>query len=857
MDAKFSQRVNDILAYSREEAIRLGNPFLAPEHLFLGILREGDGLTIDILHNMGVDFENIKAEIESKLHTDKSSKLDDINSLPMLQSTDKIMKLLLLEVNAFNDDFADTEHLMLALLKENNNTVSKVLDSKYNIDYHVFKTEVDLEKTMGSSENPDDDDDDDDEEDGPQKSRAPQSTGKVQASSETPVLDNFGIDLTVAAEEGRLDPIVGRDVEIERVVQILSRRKKNNPVLIGEPGVGKSAIVEGLALRIIQKKVSRVLFDKRIVTLDLASIVAGTKYRGQFEERMKSILNELANTNNVILFIDEIHTIVGAGGASGSLDAANMLKPALARGEIQCIGATTLDEYRMHIEKDGALERRFQKIMVDPTSAGETLEILHNIKERYENHHNVTYTNEALEQCVRLSERYISDRHLPDKAIDALDEAGSRVHISNIQVPKRIEEIEKLLEETKQNKVSAVSSQNFELAASFRDKEQDYMRELENEKRKWMREMSQNRQLVTDKSVEEVIAMMTGIPVTRIAQEEGKRLLLMADQLKKRVIGQSEAINKIVKAIKRNRAGMKDPSKPIGSFIFLGPTGVGKTELAKVLAEYLFDSKDALVRIDMSEYMEKFSVSRLVGAPPGYVGYEEGGQLTEKVRRKPYSVVLLDEIEKAHPDVFNILLQLLDDGQLTDSLGRRVDFKNTIVIMTSNIGSRQIEDFGKGVGFAGAETDKENNKRVIEKALKKAFAPEFLNRIDDVVMFNNLTKEDIHKIIHVELTGLYKRVEEMGYTLELTPAAVDFVAEKGFDIKFGARPLKRAIQKYLEDEMAEAIIEASVVNGDVLLVDLDSAENKIVVKVKPKALQSPGNHQLDAPKNLNINPKNE
>jgi ATP-dependent Clp protease ATP-binding subunit ClpC len=857
MDAKFSQRVNDILAYSREEAIRLGNPFLAPEHLFLGILREGDGLTIDILHNMGVDFENIKAEIESKLHTDKSSKLDDINSLPMLQSTDKIMKLLLLEVNAFNDDFADTEHLMLALLKENNNTVSKVLDSKYNIDYHVFKTEVDLEKTMGSSENPDDDDDDDDEEDGPQKSRAPQSTGKAQASSETPVLDNFGIDLTVAAEEGRLDPIVGRDVEIERVVQILSRRKKNNPVLIGEPGVGKSAIVEGLALRIIQKKVSRVLFDKRIVTLDLASIVAGTKYRGQFEERMKSILNELANTNNVILFIDEIHTIVGAGGASGSLDAANMLKPALARGEIQCIGATTLDEYRMHIEKDGALERRFQKIMVDPTSAGETLEILHNIKERYENHHNVTYTNEALEQCVRLSERYISDRHLPDKAIDALDEAGSRVHISNIQVPKRIEEIEKLLEETKQNKVSAVSSQNFELAASFRDKEQDYMRELENEKRKWMREMSQNRQLVTDKSVEEVIAMMTGIPVTRIAQEEGKRLLLMADQLKKRVIGQSEAINKIVKAIKRNRAGMKDPSKPIGSFIFLGPTGVGKTELAKVLAEYLFDSKDALVRIDMSEYMEKFSVSRLVGAPPGYVGYEEGGQLTEKVRRKPYSVVLLDEIEKAHPDVFNILLQLLDDGQLTDSLGRRVDFKNTIVIMTSNIGSRQIEDFGKGVGFAGAETDKENNKRVIEKALKKAFAPEFLNRIDDVVMFNNLTKEDIHKIIHVELTGLYKRVEEMGYTLELTPAAVDFVAEKGFDIKFGARPLKRAIQKYLEDEMAEAIIEASVVNGDVLLVDLDSAENKIVVKVKPKALQSPGNHQLDAPKNLNINPKNE
>ncbi|MCK5536112.1 MAG: ATP-dependent Clp protease ATP-binding subunit, partial [Bacteroidales bacterium] len=647
MDAKFSQRINDILAYSREEAVRLGNQYIAPEHLFLGILREGEGLTMDIFDSMGVDFERIREEIEHKLGISEMSKIEDINSIPLLQTTERALKLIYLEVRAFHDDFADTEHLMLAILKDKESLVSKLLDEKYNIDYEVFRAEVDLEKTMNQSDMPDDDDDEDDDEDSPQKPRSPQQTGKSQSSSETPVLDNFGIDLTVAAEEGKLDPIVGRDLEIERLVQILSRRKKNNPVLIGEPGVGKSAIVEGLALRIMQKKVSRVLFDKRIVTLDLASIVAGTKYRGQFEERMKSILNELANTNGVILFIDEIHTIVGAGGASGSLDAANMLKPALARGEIQCIGATTLDEYRMHIEKDGALERRFQKIMVEATSPEETLEILQNIKERYEDHHNVTYTQEALVQCVKLSERYISDRHLPDKAIDALDESGSRVHISKIQVPTRIEEVEKLLEETKQNKVNAVSSQNFELAASFRDKEQDLIRDLENEKRRWMREMAQNRELVTDKSVEEVIAMMTGIPVQRIAQEEGRRLLLMGKELKERVIGQSEAIDKIVKAIKRNRAGLKDPSKPIGSFVFLGPTGVGKTELAKVLAQYLFDSKDALVRIDMSEYMEKFSVSRLVGAPPGYVGYEEGGQLTEKVRRKPYSVVLLDEIEKA------------------------------------------------------------------------------------------------------------------------------------------------------------------------------------------------------------------
>jgi len=848
MDAKFSQRIKDIIEYSREEAVRLGNHFIAPEHLFLGVLREGDGLGMEILENLDVEIESIKEEIETHLMDDDSKSSKETEYLPLLKSTERILKLINLEAREFDDPYADTEHLILAILNEKDNLVSKILDSAYNIDYSLFKKEVDFEKTLNDSPkmSTDDDDDDDDDDESRPGGLTPKAPNKGQSNSETPVLDNFGIDLTAAAEEDRLDPIVGRDVEIERVVQILSRRKKNNPVLIGDPGVGKSAIVEGLALRIIQKKVSRVLFDKRIVSLDLASIVAGTKYRGQFEERMKSILNELSNTNNVILFIDEIHTIVGAGGASGSLDAANMLKPALARGEIQCIGATTLDEYRMHIEKDGALERRFQKILVEPTSIEETLEILKNIKERYEDHHNVTYSEEALDACVKLTDRYISDRHLPDKAIDALDEAGSRVHISTINVPEKVEEIEKQLEETKQNKIHAVSSQNFELAASYRDKEQDLIRELENEKRHWMQEMSKNRELVTDQNVEEVIAMMTGIPVMRIAQAEGKRLLIMGDEISERVIGQKKAIGKIVKAIKRNKAGLKDPSKPIGSFIFLGPTGVGKTELAKVLAQYLFDSKEALIRIDMSEYMEKFSVSRLVGAPPGYVGYEEGGQLTEKVRRKPYSVVLLDEIEKAHPDVFNILLQLLDDGQLTDSLGRKVDFKNTIIIMTSNIGSRQIEEFGRGMGFGTAEGKKDQNKRIIEKALKKAFAPEFLNRIDDVVLFNNLTREDIHKIIEVELRGLYKRVSDLGYQMEITPAAKDFVAEKGFDVKFGARPLKRAIQKYMEDEMAEAIIEASVKEGDTLVVDFDEENQKIKIIIKIKALEVGMNNKLDA-----------
>ena len=647
------------------------------------------------------------------------------------------------------------------------------------------------------------------------------------------MLDNFGIDITKAAEEGRLDPIVGREREIERLAQILSRRKKNNPILIGEPGVGKSAIAEGLALRIIEKKVSRVLFDKRVVTLDLASIVAGTKYRGQFEERMKAILNELSKNPGIILFIDEIHTIVGAGGATGSLDAANMLKPALARGEIQCIGATTLDEYRQHIEKDGALERRFQKVMVEPTSVDETIEILNNIKAKYEDHHNVIFTPEAIDACVKLTERYISDRHLPDKAIDALDESGSRVHISNIVVPETILELEKKIEETKENKIKAVKAQNFELAASFRDREKNLIDDLEKSKSQWEQELQQHREMVDAEKVAEVVAMMTGIPVQRVAQAEGFRLLKMGEQLKGKVIGQEEAIQKIVKAIQRNRAGLKDPNRPIGSFVFLGPTGVGKTHLAKILAQYLFDTTDALIRIDMSEYMEKFSVSRLVGAPPGYIGYEEGGQLTEKVRRRPYSVVLLDEIEKAHPDVFNLMLQVLDEGRLTDSLGRRVDFKNTIIIMTSNIGTRELKDFGRGVGFVppSAKGDTDFARGVIEKALKKAFAPEFLNRIDDVIIFNNLDKEDIHKIIDIELAGLYARVESLGYKLNITPEAKDFIASKGYDVQYGARPLKRAIQKYLEDEMAEVIIQATVSEGDIIEVGFDKETEKITTKI--------------------------
>ncbi len=824
MDANFSERMQDILHYSKEEAIRLGSENVSVEHFFLGMLRDGESEAFELLDELGVDLPEIKEEIESRVKFGVPQHRAE--NIPLEKDAERVMKLTHLEAMSRKAKVIDSIDLLLAMLKVRDSSVSQILEN-HHVNYDRIKDELNMDQFPRSmSEYPP-------ESEGEEEEDAASSSQNISSNSPTPVLDNFGIDLTKAAEENKLDPIVGRENEIERLVQILSRRKKNNPVLIGEPGVGKSAIAEGLALRIIQRKVSRVLFDKRIVTLDLASIVAGTKYRGQFEERMKSILNELTKTSDVILFIDEIHTIVGAGGATGSLDAANMLKPALARGEIQCIGATTLDEYRQYIEKDGALERRFQKVMVEPTSADETIEILNNIKERYEDHHNVKYTDNAIKACVHLTNRYISDRHLPDKAIDALDEAGSRVHISTIKVPKKIEELEAEIEQTKNEKIAAVKNQQFEKAASFRDKEQGLLRTLEREKLKWEKDLLSNREEVDEPKVEEVVAMMTGVPVHRIAQGESERLLQMGDKLQGSVVGQDDAIAKIVKAIQRNRAGLKDPSKPIGTFIFLGPTGVGKTQLAKVLSNYLFDSDDALIRIDMSEYMEKFSVSRLIGAPPGYIGYEEGGQLTERVRRKPYSVVLLDEIEKAHPDVFNLLLHVLDDGILTDSLGRKVDFKNTIVIMTSNIGTRQIKDFGGGVGFTTKNTPSTSdyNKGIIQKALNKAFAPEFLNRIDDVILFNTLDKEDIFKIIDIELRGLYKRVEKLGYKIELTEKAKDFVAEKGYDQKFGARPLKRAIQKYIEDQMAEVIIKASISDGDVVKVDMNEENTDVMIEV--------------------------
>ncbi|MBN1597853.1 MAG: ATP-dependent Clp protease ATP-binding subunit [Bacteroidales bacterium] len=837
MDAKFSQRIKDVLSYSKEEAIRLGNTEIGPEHLFLGILREGEGIAIDVLVTLGANLYELRKDIEGTLNPSGPIKVTHTENIPLLKSSERILKLVYLEAKSLNKTTIDTGHLLLAILKDEQGVVTQVLGD-HSVNYDNVRKELEkesqetIEKTEPRAEFPS-------EEDDTGSTFGPGKPGggadqPSKSSSETPVLDNFGIDLTKAAEEDKLDPIVGREKEIERLAQILSRRKKNNPILIGEPGVGKSAIAEGLAMRINQRKVSRVLFGKRVVTLDLASIVAGTKYRGQFEERMKAILNELQKTADVILFIDEIHTIVGAGGATGSLDAANMLKPALARGEIQCIGATTLDEYRQHIEKDGALERRFQKVMIEPTSEEETFEILNNIKERYEDHHNVVYTPEAITACVHLTNRYITDRHLPDKAIDALDESGSRVHISNIVVPDSILNLEKKVEETKKEKIKAVKNQNFEKAASFRDKEKEFIEELEEEKVRWEKELARNREIVDEEKVAEVVAMMTGIPVQRIAQAEGMRLLKMNEVIKGSVIGQEEAINKIVKSIQRNRAGLKDPNKPIGTFIFLGPTGVGKTQLAKVLARYLFDTTDNLIRVDMSEYMEKFSVSRLVGAPPGYIGYEEGGQLTEKVRRKPYSVVLLDEIEKAHPDVFHLLLQVLDEGQLTDSLGRRVDFRNTIIIMTSNIGTRQLKDFGQGIGFSTKAKQTQQNeymKSVIQNALKKAFAPEFLNRIDDVVLFNALTKEDIFKIIDIELEGLFQRIVKLGYKIKLTNAAKDFIAEKGYDIQFGARPLKRAIQKYLEDPMAEVIIKADLKEGDVINVGFSRKNEEITIKV--------------------------
>lgn len=810
-----------------EEARRLGNSKIYPEHLFLGLLRLNQGRAIDVLVALGLDFYEVKERIEKKLEK-KRDKMDD-SELDFTLASNSILKKVMEEALKLGDEQIESEHVMLAILRVESGFVSKLFKTM-GIDYDVFKEQLLKERARMQSDYKEDSDEDEDmgENDPLYNPYRQQGTSR----SDTPVLDNFGIDITRAAEEGTLDPIVGREREIERLAQILSRRKKNNPVLIGEPGVGKSAIAEGLAIRIMQKKVSRVLFDKRVVALDIASIVAGTKYRGQFEERMKAILNELAKNKNIILFIDEIHTIVGAGGSGGSLDAANMLKPALSRGEIQCIGATTLDEYRQNIEKDGALERRFQKVLVEATTLEETIEILNNIKSRYEDHHNVRYTPAAIKACVKLTTRYISDRSLPDKAIDALDEAGSRVHITNIDVPPVIEELEKAIEEIKEKKKEAVKQQNFEVAAAFRDKERQMSVSLEQEKERWQKELSENRITVDEEQVAEVVAMMTGVPVKRIAKTEGMKLLQMHDELAGSVIGQNEAIEKIVKAIHRNRAGLKDPNRPIGSFIFLGPTGVGKTQLAKVLAKYLFDTDDALIRIDMSEYMEKFAVSRLVGAPPGYVGYEEGGQLTEKVRRKPYSVILLDEIEKAHPDVFNILLQLLDDGQLTDSLGRRVDFKNTIVIMTSNIGSRQLKDFGRGIGFGREDrsTDSDYAKGVVQKALKTAFAPEFLNRIDDVIIFNALTKENIHQIIDIELKGLMKRVKDLGYSVKVSDAAKEFLTEKGYDPQYGARPLKRAIQKYLEDELAEVIIKGNVPEGEVLEVDCDKEHDKVVVR---------------------------
>ena len=841
MEAKFSQRVKDVLTYSREEAVRLGNNYIRLEHLLLGIIREGEGMASKILQYFGVDLKELKNALEDAIKT-PTGLSGNTENIPLVKQAEKALKITYLEAKVFNSELIGTEHLLLAILKDQNNLVTSKLKKK-GVNYEMVKSEINdiakenmnLDKKMETEkENNIKAELPGDIEDSSLGKGSARPAKKAESKSKTPVLDNFGRDLTRAAEEDRLDPIVGREKELERIAQILSRRKKNNPILIGEPGVGKSAIAEGLALRITQRKVSRALFNKRVITLDLASLVAGTKYRGQFEERMKAVLNELTKNPDIILFIDELHTIVGAGNASGSLDASNMFKPALARGELQVIGATTLDEYRQYIEKDGALERRFQKILVDPTTPEETNHILNNIKQKYEDHHLVKYTDKAIKACVSLTDRYISDRYLPDKAIDALDEAGARVHISNIHVPTEIINLENSIEEIRLKKTEAIKAQKFESAAQFRDIERRYMDEVERAKKRWEEEAKINREIVSEENVAEVVAMMTGIPLTNIAQSESQRLISMETDLQKEVIGQNEPIQKIVKAIRRNRAGLKDPGKPIGSFIFLGPTGVGKTYLAKRLANYMFDSEDALIRIDMSEYMEKFAVSRLVGAPPGYVGYEEGGQLTEKVRRRPYSIILLDEIEKAHPDVFHLLLQVLDDGTLTDSFGRKVDFKNTIIIMTSNIGSRQLKDFGQGVGFstsAKKASKASHTTGVIENALKRAFAPEFLNRIDDVVIFESLERESIHKIIDIELSHLYDRMKKMGYKIKLTTKAKDFIAERGWDENYGARPLKRAIQKYIEDALAEEIIKTSLEEGDTVTVDYNIKKEDIKIKV--------------------------
>ena len=835
MEAKFSNRVKEVISLSREEALRLGHDYIGTEHLLLGMIREGEGVAVGVLKKLGVPLEELRSEIEKISKGTATHEIKNLANIPLTKASEKVLKITYLEAKIFKAQLIGTEHLLLSILRDADNLATQILN-KFDVNYETVKEMLEYQnETPMASSDTDDPDDDSSKIFGSGSSAGGGKEKKGTEKSRTPVLDNFGRDLTRLAEDNKLDPIVGREKEIERVAQILSRRKKNNPILIGEPGVGKTAIAEGLALRIIQKKVSRVLFGKRVVTLDLASLVAGTKYRGQFEERMKAVMNELEKSPDVILFIDELHTIVGAGGASGSLDASNMFKPALARGEIQCIGATTLDEYRQYIEKDGALARRFQMVMVDSTTVEETIQILENIKEKYEDHHHVIYTKEAIEACVRLSDRYISDRYLPDKAIDVLDEAGARVHINNIHVPEDIVKFEEAIEEVKKEKNRVVKSQKYEEAAQLRDREKKLIEQLELAKAKWEEKTRTEKYTVDEDNVADVIAMMTGIPTKRIAQKESNKLLGMTEELSGKVIGQEEAIKKLTKAIQRTRVGLKDPKKPIGSFIFLGPTGVGKTELAKVLATYLFDKEDALIRIDMSEYMEKFSVSRLVGAPPGYVGYEEGGQLTEKVRRKPYSVVLLDEIEKAHPDVFNILLQVLDDGILTDGLGRRVDFRNTIIIMTSNIGVRDLKDFGTGIGFASAsrrENEEEAMKSTIQSALKRAFSPEFLNRLDDVIVFNSLQREHIHKIIDLSLGKLFSRITSIGYNVELTDKAKDFLAEKGYDHQFGARPLNRAIQKYLEDPVAEEILKGEVEEGGTILADYEGKGDQLTIKVK-------------------------
>jgi ATP-dependent Clp protease ATP-binding subunit ClpC len=832
MEAKFSNRVKEVISLSREEAIRLGHDYIGTEHLLLGMIREGEGTAITLLKKLGVSIDELKYALEQATRNTASHNTSITGSIPLTKQTEKVLKITYLEAKIFKSDIIGTEHLLLSILRDEDNISSQTL-AKFNVNYEAIRDSLDYQNNNPMASSDTDDDNDNDKLFGSSSSSKSSAAKKPGEKSRTPVLDNFGRDLTKLAEDDKLDPIVGREKEIERVAQVLSRRKKNNPILIGEPGVGKTAIAEGLALRIVQKKVSRVLFNKRVVTLDLASLVAGTKYRGQFEERMKAVMNELEKSPDVILFIDELHTIVGAGGASGSLDASNMFKPALARGEIQCIGATTLDEYRQYIEKDGALARRFQIVMVDPTTPEETIEILNNIKDKYQDHHHVVYTDRAIEACVKLSDRYMSDRFLPDKAIDILDEAGARVHINNIIVPEDILKLEEQIENIKTEKNRVVKSQKYEEAAQLRDKEKRLLDQLEVAKKNWEDETKKKRYTVKEENVAEVIAMMTGIPVKRIAQNEGQKLLSMGAELQDKVIGQEKAIKQLVKAIQRTRVGLKDPKKPIGSFVFLGPTGVGKTELAKVLATYLFDKDDALVRIDMSEYMEKFSVSRLVGAPPGYVGYEEGGQLTEKIRRKPYSVILLDEIEKAHPDIYNLLLQVLDDGVLTDGLGRKVDFRNTIIIMTSNIGARDLQDFGAGIGFSTkAKQDNLDDimKGTISNALKKTFSPEFLNRLDDVIVFNSLGREDIHKIIDISLGKLFNRLEALGYKIELTDKAKDFVADKGYDPKYGARPLNRAIQKYLEDPIAEEILRAEANAGDIIIADHEDGKEELTFR---------------------------